>query len=701
LSSVLPFSSQFALALDARMEDFSDISFLTLSGSTEPINTANGTILRLTPAANSQAGSVFSSFKVNTDRFSTHFTFRISNPNNGGADGLVFVVQSVSSSIGGHGGGMGYSGIPNSVGVEFDIWHNSGKNDPSGNHVGINTYGSFNGPVANLSTSLENGIIWHVWIDYDGNQLQVRANQTGKRPVNPLLSHSLNLTAILGGIPKAFIGFTAGTGAANANHDILSWAYRDWLNPFGDSGEVDAKTDSQPQLACDNLPGEVESLQILPDNLLLLGLHNHNRLQVFEIDTCELIDFLYIPTDDMNDIEGLAVPIKNCPLMEVMEQAIALAKELALQNQESCLTLDNLKKGDVVEGLGVAHPDLNISTSGEAIVLEEGKEPALYISNHNEVFNGCISRISKGFGDKHRYHDYTFTVVPEKTFSNLSLRLLDFGDLNKAKASEHVVSLVGYDANGHIVSTDIFSYTSKGKKLYQENVLLGNRLKIGDACSAQPGDVGNRPYAVAGSDMVLVRLEYYNNKTGNKPSDPNFAVGDLCFTTAPATNGGLPPGLDEWFPNGIPLPKELPTLPIEKSEAVLDNTLISNKRVLNDFKSALVTDGLKTPVAKVEMDRVAILVDNNEVLYTRFDVASILVEDDTPLGLSTVTSEEGIESRVFVFEDDNGQRHQQLLLAMPFDAELLRQTLQAIGISNFVIHKDGRISLTSCLYLRG
>lgn len=36
-----------------------------------------------------------------------------------GADGLVFVVQTNSNKVGG-GGGIGYQGIPNSVGVELD-----------------------------------------------------------------------------------------------------------------------------------------------------------------------------------------------------------------------------------------------------------------------------------------------------------------------------------------------------------------------------------------------------------------------------------------------------------------------------------------------------------------------------------------------------------------------------------------------------
>ncbi|MDZ4754283.1 MAG: L-type lectin-domain containing protein [Phycisphaerae bacterium] len=77
------------------------------------------------------------------------FAFRITDPDGSlfdcnvdtGADGLVFVVQSISSSVGGLGRGIGYAGIQQSVGVEFDTWCNAVNNDPSSNHVGINVNG--------------------------------------------------------------------------------------------------------------------------------------------------------------------------------------------------------------------------------------------------------------------------------------------------------------------------------------------------------------------------------------------------------------------------------------------------------------------------------------------------------------------------------------------------------------------------------
>src|SRR5262249_61858106 len=52
-----------------------------------------GTVARITPAANGQAGSVFSKNLVDVSHFSTTFTFQMSAGTNPIADGLTFTVQ--------------------------------------------------------------------------------------------------------------------------------------------------------------------------------------------------------------------------------------------------------------------------------------------------------------------------------------------------------------------------------------------------------------------------------------------------------------------------------------------------------------------------------------------------------------------------------------------------------------------------------
>lgn len=225
--------------------DFCDISDFTLSGSalypiSNPVN-FNGCVLRLTDRL-SQTGGAFLTDSIslqNDVSFSTAFRFQITDPQGSsdgvqGADGLVFVVQTTGNQIGGAGGGLGYSGLANSLGIEFDTWNNGSIDGDNGNHVGIDLNGSINSVArANVATTLNNGAIWTAWVDYDGDNelLEVRLSDTGTRPASPLLSYDVDLPATLG-TTETFFGFTSGTGGAANDHDIRSWELTTEFDPI-------------------------------------------------------------------------------------------------------------------------------------------------------------------------------------------------------------------------------------------------------------------------------------------------------------------------------------------------------------------------------------------------------------------------------------------------------------------------------------
>ena len=229
--------------------DFSDVTGLTLNGNAAQV----GNVLRVTPETYNQSGSVFSTSTVSlasNASFSTFFQFRFTSPLNGwgyndglgnGADGLVFVVQTVGNNVGGIGGGIGYAGITNSVGIEFDTWNNGAVDNNSSNHIGIDVNGNISSVVLAEVTEadMNNGDIWNAWVDYDGSTqlLEARLNRSGVRPTNAILSYTLDLATTLG-TTNAFVGFTSGTGAAFANHDVLSWTLEDRFAPIGGGNTV-------------------------------------------------------------------------------------------------------------------------------------------------------------------------------------------------------------------------------------------------------------------------------------------------------------------------------------------------------------------------------------------------------------------------------------------------------------------------------
>lgn len=132
------------------LENFADVSSLTLNGIAAPVEDDDKVVLRLVPSEEPSGGgykgSAFASNPVplviegHPTSFSTHFQFRISDPGGEGtADGIVFAIAPDPESLGGIGLDIGYGGISPSLGVEFDDWYN--VFDPNGNHVGINLNG--------------------------------------------------------------------------------------------------------------------------------------------------------------------------------------------------------------------------------------------------------------------------------------------------------------------------------------------------------------------------------------------------------------------------------------------------------------------------------------------------------------------------------------------------------------------------------
>jgi hypothetical protein len=228
---------------DLVFDGFATTTGLTLNGSANTAASSDGTVLRLTPATAWASGSTFSTARVSSAQFTSVFSFRITESGGGlispntsaGADGIVFVVQNVANNVGGAGGGLGYVGLTPSAAIEFDTFYNPENADLSQSHVAIDINGSVvhnaqNGPVVNIpSPELDATDRWWAWVLYNEGTMKVYLLQSETtaepvRPAAPILDYPMDLAGILGE-ETAFAGFTSGTGANWANHDILYWRY--------------------------------------------------------------------------------------------------------------------------------------------------------------------------------------------------------------------------------------------------------------------------------------------------------------------------------------------------------------------------------------------------------------------------------------------------------------------------------------------
>jgi legume-like lectin family protein len=237
-----------AYAQTVSFASFSSTSGLTLKGTSAVVATADGNVLRLTPARCCSAGSAFTSspvpFQIPADTFSTFFQFRITSPAGiDPADGILFVLRPTDARpVKGGGTWMGYDSIGKGLLVKFDTYQNEG--DVNDNNVGVQANGmwlegatkspyqvaSCTAPTG-VNGCMANGHLWSVWIDYDGSTLHVAlADGSTIRPPD-LIQAPLSLPSILNYAAGVYAGLTAGTGGGFENHDIVNWQYDSTYNP--------------------------------------------------------------------------------------------------------------------------------------------------------------------------------------------------------------------------------------------------------------------------------------------------------------------------------------------------------------------------------------------------------------------------------------------------------------------------------------
>ncbi|WP_236657403.1 chitobiase/beta-hexosaminidase C-terminal domain-containing protein [Acidisarcina polymorpha] len=181
-----------------------------------------GSTLHLTNGGASQLSSAYFSQAVPIAKFTTDFDFQFTGAT---ADGFTFVLQNAgTTAIGAGGGGLGYSGIPQSAAIKFDIYNNAGEgSDSTGfyQNGAPPTIPSIDLTPSSLGLNL--GHLDHAHIVYDGSVLTWTITDPLGHRFNTN-SKTVSLSEILGGY-TAYVGFTAASGDGTAIQNIVDWTY--------------------------------------------------------------------------------------------------------------------------------------------------------------------------------------------------------------------------------------------------------------------------------------------------------------------------------------------------------------------------------------------------------------------------------------------------------------------------------------------
>ena len=176
----------------------------------------------LTTETVNQSGSIWNKNKIDlTKPFDYFFNIYLGCKDADGADGIVFVLQPVSTSLGSTGEGMGFQNIMPSIGVTIDTWQNGNHNDPYYDHIAIQANGDVNhtssnnlaGPVTALagSDNIED-CQWHVLeINWNPSTDSIIVKMDG------VLRLSLQkdiIASIFNNDPLVYWGFTSATGGS-------------------------------------------------------------------------------------------------------------------------------------------------------------------------------------------------------------------------------------------------------------------------------------------------------------------------------------------------------------------------------------------------------------------------------------------------------------------------------------------------------
>jgi gliding motility-associated-like protein len=164
-----------------------------------------------------EAGSVWSPGTIDLNNpFDFSFEINLGADDVWGADGMMFALRRTGATTGGLGYGLGYAGIPNSIGIEVDTWNSSPTvtTDIVSDHVGMSSNGGYEhdlaGPFA--IPNIEDGLYHTFRVTWDPVLLELETFIDGVS----IFSYTGDIvTLFFAGENNVYFGWTGGTGGVS------------------------------------------------------------------------------------------------------------------------------------------------------------------------------------------------------------------------------------------------------------------------------------------------------------------------------------------------------------------------------------------------------------------------------------------------------------------------------------------------------
>lgn len=176
-----------------------------------------------TRSSDFQSGSVWNNNRIDLRQsFDFYFLVNLGCADDG-ADGIAFVLQPISTSVGSSGGGMGFAGIQSSLGITMDTYQNtSPDNDPVFDHLAVQLNGNLDHnnslqtitptvPISATSNNVEDCRDHLLQVKWDATSFQLLVFFDGQQR----LSVTRDIVAtIFDNNPFVYWGFTGATGGS-------------------------------------------------------------------------------------------------------------------------------------------------------------------------------------------------------------------------------------------------------------------------------------------------------------------------------------------------------------------------------------------------------------------------------------------------------------------------------------------------------